>query len=44
MILESKQKNFKAHYKLKRQLKQDLIPGAIYPYHGLLNAITLSSF
>ncbi len=41
MILEPKHKNLKIRYKLKRQLKKDLISGAICPYQGLLNAIIL---
>jgi hypothetical protein len=41
MILEPKHKNLQARHKLKRQLKKDLMSGAICQHQGLLNAITL---
>ncbi len=41
MILKPKHKNFAGPSELKRQLKKDLISGAICQHQGLLNATTL---
>ncbi len=41
MILEPKHKSLQAYHELKRQLKKDLISGAMCSYQVLLNAITL---
>jgi hypothetical protein len=39
MILEPKHKNFEGPFQIKK-----LISGAIYPYRGFLNYITLRQF
>jgi hypothetical protein len=41
MILEPKHKNLIGPLKIKVPVKKELISGAICPYQGLLNAITL---
>jgi hypothetical protein len=41
MILEPKHKIFTGPLQIKETVKKDLISGALCPFQGLLNAITL---